>query len=573
MIFIASDHGGLEVKEAVKKALVEAGREIEDLGTHDSDSVDYPDYALELSRRVADTGEVGILFCGTGIGMSITANKVPGIRAALACDTFSARMAKEHNNANVLVVGGRTNSAEKAIELANVWLDAEFEGGRHAKRVDKITGVDTIYSPGRAIRASDPLVWEAINNEMNRAEDSIVLIASENYASEAVLEAQGSVFTNKYAEGYPGARYYGGCEFADVVETLAIERAKELFGAEYANVQPLSGSAANMAAYHALLEPGDKIVSMKLAHGGHLTHGAPVSFSGRLYDIVNYGVEKDTGLIDYDKLAELVKKGKPHALIAGASSYSRTLDFPRFREIADSVGAYFIMDMAHIAGLIAGGAHPNPTPYADVVTSTTHKTLRGPRGGMVLCKEKYGRLIDKAVFPGLQGGPLVHTIAAKAVAFAEAMAPDFTAYAHQVVKNCDILAGIFMDRGYAVVSGGTDNHLFMLDLSGKNITGAEAETRLDLAGITVNKNSIPYDTQPPTVTSGIRLGTAIVTTRGMGEEEMTAIAELVIRVLEKGSDAQVLATVKGEVANLCHQFPFYALMTGDTGDSRGGCGC
>jgi len=564
MILIASDHGGFEVKEAIKEHLKERGVEVDDLGTTNTDSVDYPDFARKLARRVADDSQSkGILICGTGIGMSIAANKVPGIRAALVADTFSAKMAKEHNNANVIAVGGRTNTPAEAKSLVDAWLDAEFEGNRHARRLSKISEIEETYGIGRSIAAEDPEVFSTIVGEVKREEETIVLIASENYASEAVLEAQGSVFTNKYAEGYPGARYYGGCEFTDKVENLAIERAKELFGAEHANVQPIAGSAANMAAYYALINPGDKVVSMSLAHGGHLTHGAKVSFSGRLYDIVHYFVEEDTGKIDYDKLSELVKQEKPRLLVAGASSYSRTLDFQRFREIADSVGAYLMVDMAHIAGLVAGGSHPSPVPYADIVTTTTHKTLRGPRGGLILCKAKYAAAVDKAVFPGLQGGPLVHAVAAKAVAFREAMTEGFKKYAEMVVKNAARMAEGFKKAGYDVVSGGTDNHLFLLDLSSRGITGDAAEKSLDRAGITCNKNAVPYDKLPPTVTSGIRIGTPILTTRGMGEEEMDRVVELMIRVLENVGNAKVEASVREDVAALCRQFPFYAHFLAD----------
>jgi glycine hydroxymethyltransferase len=559
MILIASDHGGFETKEAIKRSIEASGQSVNDLGTTGLESVDYPDFAVTLARRVAeDPGLKGILVCGTGIGMSIAANKVPGVRAALVHDLFTARMAKEHNNANVLVLGGRTTDPNLAGEIVKTWLDAKFEGGRHAKRIAKITGMEGVFGAGRCLAVSDPDVWEAIQGEVRREEDTIVLIASENYASEPVMQAQGSVFTNKYAEGYPGARYYGGCTYTDRVETLAIERAKKLFGAEHANVQPISGSAANMAAYYALLEPGDTIVSMALAHGGHLTHGASVSFSGRLYKIVHYGVEADTGLIDYDKVAEAVRREKPRALVAGASSYSRFFDFPRLRAIADEAGAYFIMDMAHIAGLVAGGAHPNPVPFADIVTTTTHKTLRGPRGGMVLCKAKYAKAVDKAVFPGLQGGPLVHSIAAKAVAFREAMTPAFSGYAHRIVANAKRLSEMFIAAGYKVVSGGTDNHLFLLDLSDREITGSMAEQSLDRAGITVNKNAVPYDKRPPTVTSGIRIGTPIVTTRGMGPEEMEVIGRLMLRVLGKCGDAAVEAEVRREVGDLTRRFPFYS---------------
>lgn len=563
MIFIASDHGGYDLKNELKAYLAERGLKTEDLGVAGPDPVDYPDFAVALARRVVSgNGGLGVLVCGTGIGMSIAANKVPGIRAALVHNEFTARMAKEHNDANVLVMGGRVLTPEEGKKLLGVWLDATFAGDRHKKRLDKIEGMDTASIGMKALKDSDPEVHASVVGEIRREEESIVLIASENYASQAVMEAQGSVFTNKYAEGYPGARYYGGCKYSDEVETLAIERAKKLFGAEHANVQPISGSAANMAAYYALINPGDKIVSMALAHGGHLTHGAPVSFSGRLYNVVSYGVEKETGRINYDKVADIVAAEKPRALVAGASSYSRVLDFPRLREIADSVGAYFIMDMAHIAGLVAGGAHPNPVPYADIVTSTTHKTLRGPRGGLVLCRAEFAKAVDKAVFPGLQGGPLVHTIAAKAVAFGEAMKPEFSVYARRITENASAMAEAFKARGFPVVSGGTENHLFMLDLSGKDITGVEAEKALDRAGITVNKNSIPYDMKSPTVTSGIRIGTPIVTTRGMGTGEMVKIVELMISVLENPANEELALRVKAEVAALCARFPFYAGLAG-----------
>ncbi|WP_461395063.1 serine hydroxymethyltransferase [Deferrisoma sp.] len=403
----------------------------------------------------------------------------------------------------------------------------------------------------------DPDVWAAIQGEIRREEEGIVLIASENYASEAVLEAQGSVLTNKYAEGYPGKRYYGGCRFVDEVEQLAIERAKALFGADHANVQPLSGSAANMAAYYALLKPGDTILGMALAHGGHLTHGAPVSFSGRQYRAVTYGVRRDTGTIDYDEVRDVARRERPAVIVAGASSYSRVLDFAAFREIADEVGAYLVVDMAHIAGLVAGGAHPNPVPYADIVTSTTHKTLRGPRGGLVLCRAEHAEAVDKAVFPGLQGGPLMHQVAAKAVAFREAATPAFRDYAHQIVANARAMAEALDRRGYRIVSGGTDNHLFLVDLTPQDLTGLDAERCLDRAGITVNKNAIPYETRSPFVTSGIRIGTPIVTTRGMGLAEMEIIADAIARVLARCGDETTEAQVRGEMRDLCGRFPFY----------------
>lgn len=408
------------------------------------------------------------------------------------------------------------------------------------------------------LKGFDPEVYKAIVDETRREEDKIVLIASENYASEAVMEAQGCVMTNKYAEGYPGRRYYGGCEYVDVVENLAIERAKKIFGAEHVNVQPISGSAANMGVYFAMLKPGDTILGMNLAHGGHLTHGASVSFSGKIFKAVFYGVSKDTGLIDYDEVERIAKEHSPKMIVAGASAYSRILDFERFREIADEIGAYLMVDMAHIAGLVAAGVHPSPVPYADFVTTTTHKTLRGPRGGMILCREEFAKEIDKIIFPGIQGGPLMHVIAAKAVAFKEALTPEFRKYQEQVAKNAKALAQGMIDRGYRIVSGGTDNHLMLVDLTSKGITGKEAEEALDKAGITVNKNGIPFDHRPPQVTSGIRLGTAIVSTRGMKEPEMHEIANLIDRVLSNPTDDMNLFSVKPDVKALCERYPFYS---------------
>ncbi len=385
------------------------------------------------------------------------------------------------------------------------------------------------------LKQQDPEVYNAIKGEEERELSKIVLIASENYVSEAVLEAQGSVFTNKYAEGYPNRRYYGGCEYADAVETLAIERAKQLFGAEHVNVQPHSGSSANMAVYFSVLQPGDTILGMALPHGGHLTHGASVSFSGTLYRSFSYGVDKKTELLDYDEVERLALEHKPKMIVCGYSAYSRVLDFARFRQIADKVGAYLMADVAHIAGLIAAGVHPSPVPYADFVTTTTHKTLRGPRGGMIMCKEKFGKAVDKTIFPGIQGGPLVHVIAAKAVSFKEALMPGFKDYQRQVVKNAKALAQRLTEDGLRIVSGTTENHLMLVDLTPKNITGRDAETALDAAGITCNKNSIPYDQKPPVTTSGIRLGTPIVTTRGMREPEMKIIGDLICETLANGT--------------------------------------
>lgn len=408
------------------------------------------------------------------------------------------------------------------------------------------------------LRQVDPEVVDAILKETRRQGQKIELIASENFVSQAVLEAQGSVLTNKYAEGYPGRRYYGGCEFVDIVETLAIERAKKLFGAEHVNVQPHSGAQANTAVYFALLEPGDVVMGMNLAHGGHLTHGHPMNFSGRFYKIVPYGVSRETETIDYDEVAEIAKANSPKLIVAGASAYPRIIDFARLREIADSVGAMLMVDMAHIAGLVAAGLHPSPVPYADFVTTTTHKTLRGPRGGMILCKKEYAKRIDSAVFPGTQGGPLMHVIAAKAVALKLALQPEFAEYQRQTVANAKALAAALVAEGFDLVSGGTDNHLMLVNLINKGLTGKDAEKALDEVGITVNKNAIPFDPQKPFISSGIRLGTPAVTSRGMKEPEMKEIASMIAEVLngmKSGTlDKQAVAT---QVQTLCARFPLY----------------
>ncbi|MBI4686774.1 MAG: serine hydroxymethyltransferase [Nitrospirae bacterium] len=407
------------------------------------------------------------------------------------------------------------------------------------------------------LKKTDYEVYEAIVKEIERERNHLILIASENYASRAVLEALGSVFTNKYAEGYPEKRYYGGCEYADKVESLAINRAKELFGAEHVNVQPHSGTQANMAVYFSFLKPKDKILGMNLAHGGHLSHGATVNFSGVFYKSVFYGVNKDTGLIDYDEVRKLAKKHKPKMIVAGASAYSRILDFKAFSDIAKEVNALFLADIAHIAGLVAAGLHPSPVPYADFVTSTTHKTLKGPRGGMIMCKADYAKAIDKMIFPGIQGGPLVHVIAAKAVALKEALSNEFKEYQIQVVKNAKELSHELVNNGVRIISGGTDNHLMLIDLREKSITGKDAETVLDRAGITVNKNSIPYDDKPATITSGIRLGAPIVTSRKMKEPEMVTIARLISDVITNPNDSTVIQHVKDKVSSLCRSFPAY----------------
>ncbi|AUD14608.1 MULTISPECIES: serine hydroxymethyltransferase [unclassified Planococcus (in: firmicutes)] len=407
------------------------------------------------------------------------------------------------------------------------------------------------------IKAQDQAVYEAMNAEKERQEANIELIASENFVSQAVMDAQGSVLTNKYAEGYPGKRYYGGCEFVDVVENIARDRLKEIFGADHANVQPHSGSQANMAVYTAMLEQGDTVLGMNLNHGGHLTHGSKVNFSGMQYNFVEYGVDKDTQLLDYEAVRQAALEHKPKMIVAGASAYSRTLDFAKFREIADEVGAYLMVDMAHIAGLVATGAHPNPVPHAHFVTSTTHKTLRGPRGGLILCKEEFAKKIDKIIFPGIQGGPLMHVIAAKAVAFGEAQKPEFKDYIDQVVKNANVLADSLTAKGVDIVSGGTDNHLLLLDLRSLNLTGKVAEHVLDEVGITTNKNTIPFDPESPFVTSGIRLGTAAVTSRGFKEEEMKEIASIMALLLKNPEDEAVKKEAAERTAKLTAAHPLY----------------
>ena len=405
------------------------------------------------------------------------------------------------------------------------------------------------------LKKEDLEVYEAIENELGRQRNKIELIASENFASKAVMEAMGSYMTNKYAEGYPGNRYYGGCEFVDVVENLAIERAKKIFGAEHINVQPHSGAQANMAVYQAMLVPGDTVLGLNLAHGGHLTHGSKVNSSGKLYNFIPYGVKEDTGIIDYDEVERLALENKPKMIVTGASAYPRIIDFKRFREIANKVGAYLMVDMAHIAGLVGAGLHPNPVEYADFVTTTTHKTLRGPRGGMILCKEEYAKQIDKAVFPGIQGGPLMHVIAAKAVCFKEALTPEFKKYQEQVVHNANVLAEELKKYDFKLVSDGTDNHLILIDLRNKNITGKELEVRLDEVGITVNKNAIPFDPQKPSITSGIRIGTPAVTTRGFKEGEMKKIANLINETVENYEIKK--EEIKAEVKNICDKYPLY----------------
>lgn len=555
-VTLGSDHGGVDLRNHIINLLSEQGVETVDLGPKTKESVDYPDYVTGVCTPVSrGDAEYGILICTTGIGMSIAANRFPSIRAALCVTPQLATLARTHNNANVLVLPGALEPHVVAAIL-EAWNKAEFEPGtRHDRRNHKIDDLAQQAFEPLALKATDPEIYDAVQAEGKRQLENIELIASENYTSRAVRECGGSLLTNKYAEGYPGKRWYNGCEHVDTAEQLAIDRAKELFQAEHANVQPHSGSTANQAVYFSVLEPGDTILAMDLAHGGHLTHGMKLNFSGRFFNAVHYGVDKESERLDYDNIEKLAKEHQPKMLVCGASAYSRIIDFKRLREIADSVNAYLFADIAHIAGLVAAGCHPSPFPHCDFVTTTTHKTLRGPRGGMILCKEKFAKEIDKQVFPGVQGGPLMHTIAAKAVCYHEALQPSFKTYAEQVIKNASALAEGVVKQGLRVCSGGTDNHVMLLDLTPIGVTGRDAATALDKAGITVNKNGIPFDTQSPFVTSGIRLGSAAMTTRGMKEEHMRQIAEWIGRVLKDPENDAVLRDVKSEVVELTRGFP------------------
>ena len=554
---IGADHGGFALKEQIRKLLEARGHSVSDLGSHlGLESVDYPDFASSVAREVSNgAAEQGVLVCTTGVGMSITANKFPHVRAALVTNPEVAKLARMHNHANVMVLGSKTTTEKDLPALLDAWLSAVTEGGRHERRVGKIFEAEQDVAETEALAAGDPEIFKAVEEEAVRQRQNLELIASENYASRAVRQASGSVMTNKYAEGYPGKRWYGGCECVDVAEKLAIERAKKLFGADHVNVQPHCGSAANMAVYFAMLQPGDTVMAMNLAHGGHLTHGHKMNFSGRTYNIVPYGVDPKSELINYDELEQLALQNKPKLICAGASAYSRVIDFPRLRAIADQVGALLMVDMAHIAGLVAAGVHPSPVPYSDFVTSTTHKTLRGPRGGLILCREKYAQDIDKQVFPGIQGGPLMHIIAAKAVCFHEALQPSFKTYQQQVVRNAQAMAAALVKSGLRICSGGTDNHLMLVDLNPLGVTGKDAATALDRASITVNKNGIPFDTKSPFVTSGIRVGTPAVTTRGMKEGEMEQIAACITQVLQHPLDEAVIAEVRTRVLALTARFP------------------
>ncbi|MGA2173353.1 MAG: ribose 5-phosphate isomerase B [Verrucomicrobiota bacterium] len=553
-VALGCDHAGFQLKEALKDYLQSANTPLTDLGAGSSEVSDYPDYARAVAEAVAaGRSELGVLICATGIGMSMAANKVPGVRAALALDEQMATLARQHNNANVLCLGASIVPPERAKKILDAFLAAQFEGGRHERRIIKMEPSTTPLS--LRLKTVDPDVANAVFLERQRQQDNIELIASENFVSPAVMEAQGSVLTNKYAEGYPGKRWYGGCECVDTVERLAIDRAKRIFGAEHANVQPHSGSQANMAVYFSVLKPGDKMLTMDLTHGGHLTHGNKANFSGRFFEITHYGVRREDETIDYDQLQKLAEEHRPRMITVGASAYPRIIDFQRMGEIARSVGAYLLADIAHIAGLVAAGLHPSPMAHADFVTTTTHKTLRGPRGGLILCREKHAKEIDSQTFPGIQGGPLMHVIAAKAVCFQEALQPEFKTYQQQILLNAKALAEGMIRNRFRLVSGGTDNHLMLVDVGARGLTGKECQAALDEAAITVNKNTIPFETRSPFQASGIRLGTPAVTSRGMKEAEMAAVADMISEVLLDIKNLDTAHQVRERVHELTARYP------------------
>ena len=553
-IVFGSDHGGYELKEILLGYLADKGINCSDFGCNSDDRTDYPDFAQRVAETITEKeGKLGILICTTGIGMSIAANKVSGARAALVTDEATAISARQHNNANIICLGSNSTDENTAKLIVDQFIQTQFEnGGRHEKRVNKIEPSDT---DKLKLSKIDSKISEVINNETKRQQENIELIASENFTSPAVMFVQGSTLTNKYAEGYPGKRWYGGCEHVDIAEELAIERAKKLFGAEHANVQPHSGSGANMAVYFSMLQPGDKILTMDLSHGGHLTHGNKANFSGRFYEVVHYGVKEESELIDYDNLAKVAAEEKPNMITVGASAYPRSIDFERMGQIARDVGALLLADIAHIAGLVATGVHSSPVKHADFVTTTTHKTLRGPRGGLILCGEEHSKKIDSQTFPGIQGGPLMHVIAAKAVCFKEALQPDFKLYQSQVVANAKALSSGLINNGFRLVSGGTDNHLMLVDVGSRDMTGKECQTALDEAGITVNKNTIPFETRSPFQASGIRIGTPAVSTRGMKELEMAEIADMISEVLLDLKNIDKRNLVRQRVQQLTARFP------------------
>jgi len=539
-VALGADHGGVQLKDTIAKYLAELGHEVTDYGTNSTDSVDYADFANVVSEEVSNgTFCKGILVCTSGVGVCMSANRFVGVRAVNVRSADEAKISREHNDSNVLCLGQKNVVEADVKAIIDAFLVTEFEGGRHETRLLKASG--------SALAKTDPEIFAAVEAEGKRQRSHIELIASENFTSPAVMEAQGSLLTNKYAEGYPGRRWYGGCEHVDVAEQIAIDRLKKLFGADHANVQPHSGSQANTAVYFSVLKPGDKILTMDLAHGGHLTHGHKANFSGKFYEVTHYGVAEEDMRIDYDALEKVAVELKPALITTGASAYPREIDFERMGQIARKVGAYLFVDMAHIAGLVAAGVHPNPVPHADFVTSTTHKSLRGPRGD--------AKKIDSTVFPGIQGGPLMHVIAAKAVCFGEALKPEFRGYSEQVVKNAKAMAARLIKHGYSIVSGGTDNHLMLVDLRPNGMDGAIASDALDKVGITINKNSIPFDTAGPFKPSGIRLGTPAVTTRGMKEGDIEQVADFIHAALENRDDDAKLAEIQSEVFAFNRAFP------------------
>jgi glycine hydroxymethyltransferase len=547
-IAIGADHGGVDLKHAIVTRLQGAGHQVQDFGTNNQDSVDYADFSSQVARGVVSGRyDRGILLCKSGVGMCMAANRYRGIQAANVRSVAETITTRQHNDANVLCLGAGLLDTDEALAMVDAFLETEFEGGRHEARVTKASG--------SRLALTDPELFEVIAAEENRQNLNIELIASENFTSGAVMEAQGSLLTNKYAEGYPGRRWYGGCEFVDIAEQLAIDRAKEIFGADHANVQPHSGSQANTAVYFSVLKPGDKILTMDLAHGGHLTHGHKANFSGKFYEVTHYGVREEDERIDYDALEKVAEEVKPKLITTGASAYPREIDFERMGQIAKKVGAYLFVDMAHIAGLVAAGVHPNPVPHADFVTSTTHKSLRGPRGGIILCTKEHAKKIDSNVFPGIQGGPLMHVIAAKAACFGEILNTDFKAYSQQVVDNAAAMAARLSEHGYRIVSGGTDNHLMLVDLRPAGIDGDIAQNALDESGITVNKNSIPFDTAGPFKPSGIRIGTPAVTTRGMKVADVEQVADFIHEALQNRDDEAKLAEIREQVYAFNRNFP------------------
>jgi RpiB/LacA/LacB family sugar-phosphate isomerase len=552
-IALAATSDSTELKEHLRTYLTQNGFPFEDLGGQAT---------AEIAARVAEavsTGKAdrGIVIDRTGLGLSMVANRVPGVRAAVVHNIETARLSREQHDANLLCLPSLEVRGKRLREILDVWINTAYLGEAFAKPPPPIETKRMSATPSHkpTLAEADPAVAAVVKAEYARQHDNIELIASENFTSRAVMEAQGSCLTNKYAEGYPGKRWYGGCENVDVVEELAIERAKKLFGADHVNVQPHSGSQANAAVYFAMLQPGDLIMSMDLAHGGHLTHGHKMNFSGRFYRVVHYGVSKETETLDYDAMERMALEHRPKMITAGASAYSRIIDFGRLRKIANASGALLFIDMAHIAGLVAAGVHPSPIPHADFVTTTTHKTLRGPRGGLVMCTEKYAKEIDSQVFPGVQGGPLMHVIAAKAVALGEALRPEFKAYQQQVVNNAKALSEGMKKNGFRIVSGTTENHLMLVDLQPKNVTGKDVQELLDQAGITVNKNAIPYDTQSPFKAGGIRLGTPAVTTRGMKEDEMFDIANLIEEAIDHRAEPGRITAIRDRVREMTARFP------------------